>query len=313
VQELMQGFVAAADEVNRLQRGGDAECKLFRGFCEEGHYGGRRLPTDTRQGVYAVTSSGRFLASINNNRAEVMAGMLAKALERYATMPRQERLLDEAGAAALGKATRRLEAHWPADGLVLRVTSRDLPPPAGDSAPPADGWWRQAWNVDFAWFRAEEARDLLPASPEVGAERELPQAADRLARCCLVDNVRGQTLPYRPAEVKEARLRAEVVAVSEERIELRLTGSTLAEATGEWARGMQTVLRGRAVWDLEKKRFAVFELVARGRRWGRTQYNSRDNDTGARPIGFVFELCEDVPANRVAPAHLWDYGWKLRW
>ena len=31
-------FVPAADEVGRLQRGEDRECRFFQGFAEEGHY-----------------------------------------------------------------------------------------------------------------------------------------------------------------------------------------------------------------------------------------------------------------------------------
>ena len=70
VKELMASFVAVADEVGRLQRGTDAESKLFQGFCEQGHYGGRTQPTNTRQGIYAIAPSGRFLASINSTNPE---------------------------------------------------------------------------------------------------------------------------------------------------------------------------------------------------------------------------------------------------
>ena len=82
MKTLLEKFVTVADEVGRLQRGKDTECSLFQGFCEQGHYGGRKEPTNTRQGVYAVAPSGRFLASINTQSPERMADMLRTALAR---------------------------------------------------------------------------------------------------------------------------------------------------------------------------------------------------------------------------------------
>ena len=38
VKELAGKFIPAADEVGRLQSGGDAECQLFRKVAEQGHY-----------------------------------------------------------------------------------------------------------------------------------------------------------------------------------------------------------------------------------------------------------------------------------
>ena len=59
----MQRFVPAADEVWHLQNRKDAECRLFQAIAEQGHYAGRSRPSTTRQGIYACTPSGRFLAS----------------------------------------------------------------------------------------------------------------------------------------------------------------------------------------------------------------------------------------------------------
>ena len=40
-----------------LHRRKGAECDFFRGICEQGHYGGRTKPTNTRQGIYCATPS----------------------------------------------------------------------------------------------------------------------------------------------------------------------------------------------------------------------------------------------------------------
>jgi hypothetical protein len=92
VQELAARFVPVADEVGRLQRGKDPESLFFQSFCEEGHYKGRVEPSNTRQGIYAVAPSGKFLASVNTRDERQMRRMLETALERWEQMPVVERL-----------------------------------------------------------------------------------------------------------------------------------------------------------------------------------------------------------------------------
>ncbi len=142
VQELAARFVAVADEVGRLQRGDDAECLLFQKIAEQGHYAGREQPTSTRQGTYAAAPSGVLLASINNNDPRRMELMLREALEKWESLPRDERLTDAAGDAGGPRSdedgspaaapddpqrTRWMDRLYPEDGLVLCVYSRDLP------------------------------------------------------------------------------------------------------------------------------------------------------------------------------------------
>lgn len=308
MQELLARFVSAADEVGRLQRGGDAECDLFRGFCEQGHYGGRSEPTGTRQGIYAVTPSGRLLGSVNTHSPERMTAMLRAALARWAELPEAERRLGEEMQMRIA-AARRFEDRCPADGLVLAEYLRDL-----DRRDTGD-WRGRAWNQDQAWFTRAEAAAMVPEA-RVGAVRDVERRlVERLARLHLVDSVRGQTPPFGKDAVVEASLRSEVVAVAGREVQLRLRGRTHAVAKGRWVirnrgepveheRGVQCEIEGRAAWDGE--RFTAFELVAIGERWGATQYNERGDDVGRTRIGFAFVLAsEDHP--RVAPAFFWDY------
>lgn len=312
VVRLLASFVAAADEVGRLQRGDDAECVLFRGFCEEGHYGGRTVPTDTRQGIYAIAPSGRFLASINSTQPEHVAGMLRKALERWQAMPVAERHLSPEQARGL-QATRRFEDRYPADGLVLAEFVRDLDRACDDA-----DWRTRAWNEDQAWFTKAEAQGFVPAGVEVGAETAVPaRLVERLVRLHLVDSVRGQTTPFPKEAVVTAELRSEVVAVDGDIVRLRLKGRTRAEQKGRWVardggkpgdneRGVATELDGRAVFDRVTGAFTSFELLAIGQRWGATQYNQRADDAAATRIGFAFVLAgRNHP--HVAPAFLWEY------
>lgn len=312
MQGLLAEFVTVADEVGRLQRGKDAECSLFQGFCEEGHYGGRTMPTATRQGIYAVAPSGRFLASINTHSPERLADMLRTALQRWKELPPAERRLDDETLKQL-QATQRFEKRWPEDGLVLAEYLRDL------GAKVQDGDWRtRAWNEDQAWFTRAEAAAMVPARIEVGAVVDVPERlVERLARLHLVDSVRGQTPAFGKQAVVAAELRSEVVEVDGQRVRVRLAGKTDVLQKGKWVvadggapteheRGVRTELRGRAVWNAADGRFESFELLAIGERWGATQYNGRPADLAPAPIGFAFVMAQkDHP--RVAPAFWWDY------
>ena len=81
VKELTAKFIPAADEVGRLQSGKDAECRLFQKIAEQGHYAGRTRPSRTRQGTYATTADGTFLASWNKNDPRIVARNAARGPE----------------------------------------------------------------------------------------------------------------------------------------------------------------------------------------------------------------------------------------
>jgi len=312
VQTLLASFVIVADEVGRLQRGDDAESSVFQGFCEQGHYGGRTLPTQTRQGIYAIAPSGHFLASINSTQPDMVAGMLRTALERWQELPDEQRQLPPEKLQKVA-ATKRFDDRYPEDGLVLAEYLRDL----GRKVEARD-WRTQAWNQDQAWFTKAEAQSLLPAEIKVGAATLVPsRLVERIARLHLVDAVRGQTPAFNKDAVVAAELRTEVVGVDGNRVQLRLSGHTHTLAKGRWVisdrgqpadqeRGVKTELTGRAVWNRDAARFESFELLAIGERWGATQYNQRGDDTAPTRIGFAFVLApKDHP--HVAPAFWWDY------
>jgi hypothetical protein len=314
----MPNFIPVADEVHRLQRGSDPECRLFQKIAEQGHYAGRTIPSSTRQGTYAATPSGVLLASVNSNDPERITELLERAVAKWKTLSREERLLPESPQSSTPE-VRRDEHLYPRDGLVLKVNSRDLP-----REEPAAGWRANAWNQDFAWFKREEARQFLPERIDAGRKWEVPAVLiRRIARCSLVDNVRGQTWPFDEKDVERARLTAEVVSVERDIISLRLEGETRTAAEGTWSvrgyrdmnnptpqkRGFEMRLLGNAKYDLRKARFTAFEMVALGTRWGGTQYNGRGNDLDPAPIGIAFTLAGDTPAERVAPAFLRAYGW----
>ena len=313
VQQAARAFVPVADEVSRLQRDQEPDCKFFQGFCELGHYGGKTKPSNTRQGIYAVTPSGRFLASCNTREPDVVLAMLAKARKAWDAMPPAQRRATDA--ALDPSAIRRFEQLRPTDGLVLRVYSRDLPRQKVTA-----GWRGQAWNQDHAWFRRDEALAMVPEA-EVGAERPFPDdALLRLARVHLVDNVRGQTMAHGPQHVVERRLTARTVAVDGDLQSILLDGAVRIERVGTWATrgygpdsaqrlGFDARLLGAAKFDRKAQRFVEWKLLAVGMRHGATEFNGRQDDFGPAPMGVAFALQPDDAA-AVAPSMHWAYGWK---
>jgi hypothetical protein len=302
VLKLAARFVPAADEVYRLQdleTGTDPECRLFQKFAERGHY---RRPGATRQGTYCVSPSGVLLGSINSNDPKRIAGLLERSLARWGTLKREERLLPTDPREQLAD-IRRPERHYPEGGLVLNVTSRDLPRETAKAGPARAGWRELAWNQDFAWFTRAEARQFVPAGAKVGQKQDLPTPLlHRIACAHLVDNVRGQTSPFEEGQVKKARLSAEVTAADGDVVWLRLEGETRTAVEGRREHGLDMRLLGKATYDRARGRFRTFELVAVGTRWGGTRLNGRRGDEGAAPIGILFTLAGDGPCERVAPA-----------
>src|SRR5262245_1770203 len=285
--------------MQNLKTGTDPECRLFQTFAERGHY---RRPGTTRQGTYCVSPSGVLLGSINSNDPKRIADLLEQSLAQWGTLKRQERLLPTDPRKQLA-AIKRPERHYPEDGLVLNVTSRDPPRDKGKAPPKKAGWRETAWNQDFAWFTKAEARQFVPAEAKAGKKQDLPvPLTHRIACAHLIDNVRGQTSPFEERQVKKARLSTEVTAVDGDVVSLRLEGETRTDMEGRREHSLAMRLLGKATFDLVRGRFRTFELGAVGSRWGATQLNGRRGDTDAAPIGILFTLAADSPCERVAPA-----------
>ena len=110
--KLAEKFIAATDEVYRMQNletGTDPECRLFQKFSEIGHY---RRPGASRQGTYCVTPNGVLLDSMNSNDAKQIANLMEKSLTKWATLKREERLLPSDPSKQLAE-IKRPERYYP--------------------------------------------------------------------------------------------------------------------------------------------------------------------------------------------------------
>jgi len=306
VRSLASQFVAAADEVWRLKRKKDSEGAFFRLFCDLGHYRGGDDNSNTRQGIYFITPRGQLLGSLNTRDPKEVVAAMHSALTLWNCMPASERV--DRSFTNQTHVIERLESKYPENGLVLRSFSRDLPREEGP-----DDWRLDAWNQDFVWFTQEEAAAL--ATP--GSSRAAILA--RFARTSLLDNVRGQTEAFEQQDVVESLMQFNQVREENGIRDFEIKGSfrldrpeepAFGKFPAEPARGIDAKMLGFASYDVSLARFIKFEAVAMGTRWGGTRFNGRYDDPGPSPLGWAFVLAGNTPADRIAPAHLWDaYGW----
>jgi hypothetical protein len=302
-------FTCAADEVWRLQRDGDPECRWFRTAVR----GDAKPVHGSMQGTYVITPQGRLLGRINSANPGQVLKVLTKALATWDSMSPAERTQ---AATAAPQPVHRWENSYPIGGLVLERFARDI---GNNPREPQ----RAPVNRDAVWFSDKEVRGWLPEA-KVGAAIDVtPRLLERLARLVLVDNVRGQTIPYARAELQECGLRSKVLAIRGSRIDIEITGHSKAAAKGPWLdadnywkpkrefpRQLSCQIFGKATFDRETKRFTSFELVATGQRQGRTTFNGRrkEEPNSSHQIGFLLRLADE--SYRIAPTFINMYGAK---
>ncbi len=295
-------FIPAADEVDRLRRGNSLASKFFRSIAQRSF---SRLRTT--QGTYIVSPAGVLIDFGNVIAPEKMKSFLENGVKKFKALPKSKQL---------GKPRKDYGAksNYPKDGLVLSVTLRKLYSRQPRTAREKIGVVE--WNADFAWFRKDEARQFLPSKPKKGDKYALPEKLiQRLARFHFTDTVRAFADVYPQRCVKEAKMTTTIVDVTGKVVSLRFDGKVHTSQDDAWStgrlrrkprRGYEAELLGYARFDLEKKQFLSFELVAFGtNRGGGARARSED----PVKMGVILELAEEGPAYQVEPHHFSRYDW----
>ena len=165
-------------------------------MANKGHY---RTAGRTRQGIYVCSPNGKLLSSINSLNADDVLKSIKNGLEKWNGLSVSERQLPTDQKL---KPSHRWENSYPDQGLVLTSANADL-----FTDPPVQNIRGDRSNLDHVWFSKSEARLWLPDNPQVGDIYQLPDhLANRLFCFHLVDNVRGQTLPFAPQEIKKSNV-----------------------------------------------------------------------------------------------------------
>lgn len=309
----MDSFTPAADEVWRLQRGGDEECLYFQRAVN----GGKVITDDgTRQGIYVMSPSGKTLARVNSLNPERVLSMMKEGLAAWKLLPEKERWLPDNFEL---RGEERWESSMPINGLHLERIVRDLPKNGK-----VDGERSAKSNVDSVWFSQEEAASIMAAA-SVDAWHPLPKnIGQRLACFSLVDNVNGQCIPFDLEDLVKVELEVRLLHTTGSIAALEIRGHTLATEDGKWGfdnltwkpktnhpHGVETTLLGYAEYDLVKNAFQTFDLLALGRRHGFTELNSRRFRPEASRIGYAFRLDQRAWAPAPTFLSLYDADWVI--
>ena len=315
--DISKQFIPTTDEVWRLQGVKDNDATLFQEMANKGHY---RRVGGSRQGIYVCSPGGKLLASINSLNPDDVLKMIDDGLDKWNDLPLSERQLPEN---YKPQTVHRWEDSYPVKGLVLKSAKADV-----FTDPPVQSERGDRWNMDHVWFSKDEARLWLPKDPKEGDTYQLPTILkDRLFRFHMVDNVRGQTLPFAPQEIKEAHVQVKVIKQNKSNIQINISGHSWAVAKGPWLlgendwtptheldHGIQTNLLGDATYNLELETFTDFEMVALGKWHGKTQNNGRHSGPRTGRIGTLYSLATDSPADRIARAFvdLYNADWIIQ-
>ena len=287
---------------------------MFQQMADKGHY---RKIGGSRQGIYICSPSGILLNSINSLNPDVVLEVIQKGLDRWNELPKTERYLPKDFSKNI---EHRWEDSYPKDGLILKGAKADLL-----TDPPKFSERGDRWNMDYIWLNKAEAKQWVPQKIKEGEIQECPAIIkDRLFRFHLVDNVRGQTLPFAPQEIKKSSLHIEIVEIRKSEIKISIIGNSLAIAKGPWLLGnndwtpthdldhsIKTNILGNAVFNTKKEIFTNFELVVLGKWIGKTQNNGRHFGPDSGHIGIIYNLAENIHENRIAPAFvdLYNADW----
>ena len=126
--------VACDDWYQRRRR--DAEGDFFISVAEQSPRKG--AGTSTRQGIYVLTASGKFLAYKNAGQsAEVMLEVLRDGLKKWKRLPESERAPGAIKVPAHGKVDANYHREPPPGGVIIKVHARALNSESPASAEPA--------------------------------------------------------------------------------------------------------------------------------------------------------------------------------
>ena len=295
----------------RLQGAQDEDAMMFQSMADKGHY---RKKGGSRQGIYVLSPSGDLLSSVNSLNPDVVIDIIKKGLTGWEALSRQQKVLPKNFSK---KIKHRWEDSYPSDGLILKGAKSDLL-----SDPPSFDGRGDRWNMDHIWFNKNEVQLWIPKNYKVGSIYECPKLIkERLFRFHFVDNVRGQTLPFAPQEIKDPQLSMEVTGSTDSTTTFSISGNANSVANGNWLlgdndwtpnqslnHGIKTQILGSAKYDKVKNQFIEFELVILGEWFGKTQNNGRHTGPENGHIGIFYTISNDPERRRIAPAFVDMYN-----
>jgi hypothetical protein len=308
IQKLArENFIPVTGDDWYQRRRNDAEGQFFRKVAQQGP----RKNSGTKQNVYCLTASGKFLAARPGDVATpYMLEMLRRGLAEWNKLPESARKPGAIKIGDPGKPDPRYSRTPPEGGLILNVHARILEKSGGK--------WKKGKckfvggdqaSRDHLWITAAEWQSLVSAEPKKGDSFAMPaRIGERILRFHLVDNTRGEPPMWQAEQIRSSKMTWTVEEATAAKVRLRLDGSALLSTGANAAksdRGYDVRLRGYLSYDRRKKAVERFDMVALGDFWGGGTYTPGARP-GRTPLGIAFELAGRAPADRVPPQGMRD-------
>lgn len=311
VKIIKENFIPVVGDDWYQRRRNDEVGKFFRSVVDQtwkrgnwGNNGG-----DNRQGIYCFTPSGRMLTEMKNigNLPGELKRLLQSGAAAWNRLPAEER---RPGAVTVADVPFDPGFHRPvpAGALVLRQYQRGLKRGSDGTLEAHDFSFGKApvWaQRDRAWILADEWKALIPPTPTVGAQVELPAPLKRrLLRYHFVEALVGEPGVWQPDQIRSERLTATLESVTASALRYRLEGSVVLATEADLAKarcGLQGNLAGIATYDRTKGAFSRLDLVLVADCWGALNAHNPMSREGRNPVGFAFELGTGADVDRVPP------------
>lgn len=282
----------AADRKNR------AEFQFLKNALADG---GRQL----HQGVYAVTSSGKFLGKIDGGWPIYDAGVslnnLKKAKADYSKLSRIQRVAKRSMAESdRSLKVEKLSASRNYLKLVNGARHYDFPEMEKfDARHPIYA------KRDSLWLSESEAQGLLPDTFEIGVAKTVSSAVtDKLL-------LHGHLAMSCPAwwreHIKKREMHVRVDRVETGKVYLSYKGDFTMFADSQWNKsGYNGRLLGKACWNTSSKKFDTLEWVALGERsLQELKSNLHRGSTKRTHVAAYLRLANSTKVEQEQKPHKW--------
>jgi hypothetical protein len=265
-------------------------------------------------GVFLAAPSGKVLGGLTFPPGGDAGLEMRKALAAYKALPREARLLPKPPNPETDRIRFReyvaggpTELHAPTGGLTLRVVQRTRRGETRRINPKIDyqdSRLDEGFQLDRVWVLREEVPGLVPSKLEPGVKEQIKgPALSRLVRTGLGVHILIGSV-WERNHVRETQLTAEVKAVEGTKAHLVYEGRVWLRDPKYLDYGVRQYtgdLLGKATYDMEKRQFTAFEMLAIG-----THVAGK---YGAGRFGTVFTLASGSPGDEVPPENLLYYEW----
>ncbi len=294
----------AADDVayNNLPAGAKQK-KEFQ-FLKSGLKDGER---SIHQGVYVVTSSGKFLGKIDTGwptyDAEASLGNLRKSVSKYHSMTKSDRV----ARGVMSESDRSMpksEDIARSGVLKMRTTARNY---GFSEMEMFDQRHPTYAKLDAFWLSPDEVGSLLPATNKKGEKSYLAESL--VERMLLHSQPMEGCGAWWKEHIRKQKIQVSVSHVIGSEVFLLYHGDLAMSADSKWNKSdFSGRLLGQGVWDKKLQQFTRLEWVTLGERnLKELKSNMHRGNTKKTKIASYMRLARKVKEEQSLLPHHWEH------